>query len=267
MLQAMLAEPLEARDLAYFINDDRYSFEQKLDGHRLLVETDGHRVLTAYNRDGALSQHSPWLQTRTWSHNARIGRRAIFDGEFLDGQLHIFDLLELDGIVSYHHQQRQRRGVLETLFEKVDFNERFQLVPQSLTPEQKSELVVRCYRERGEGVMIKDRNASYRAGRGTEIRKLKFTKTADLVVGELGIEGKNNATLLAYHDGERVEVGRCSLNGKPKVHPGDVVEVRYLYLGANQRLVQPTLLRVRDDKPAAECSFDQLELTNKQVLR
>ncbi len=39
-----------------------------------------------------------------------------------------------------------------------------------------------------------------------------------------------------------------------------------LRLYALNKLVQPTLKRIRDDKPAAECSDDQLHITKKEVI-
>ena len=47
---------------------------------------------------------------------------------------------------------------------------------------------------------------------------------------------------------------------------GDVLEVRYLYTGANGRLYQPTILRKRDDKAMQECLTSQLKHVNKEVL-
>ena len=43
------------------------------------------------------------------------------------------------------------------------------------------------------------------------------------------------------------------------VKAGDVVEVQILYVSDDDRLYQPTRPRLRDDKTATECTWDQLE--------
>src|SRR4029077_8246135 len=41
---------------------------------------------------------------------------------------------------------------------------------------------------------------------------------------------------------------------------------KYLYASNDRKLYQPSLLRVRDDKPAAQCTIDQLVFTNRHVV-
>jgi bifunctional non-homologous end joining protein LigD len=44
-----------------------------------------------------------------------------------------------------------------------------------------------------------------------------------------------------------------------------VAEVRYLYATDDEQLYQPVFVRLRDDKPATECSRGQLEKTRRDV--
>lgn len=93
-------------------------------------------------------------------------------------------------------------------------------------------------------------------------------KTADVVVLERN-RGAENAILGAYdREGNLVEVGACSMIGKPDARPGDVAEVRYLYATPpTMRLYgPPNFVRVRDDKRAAECSIDQLVPVSRRAV-
>lgn len=155
------------------------------------------------------------------------------------------------------------------------------------TTEAKQELADRMWRRGGEGLVVKHTQGKYRPGKRVDhMLKAKFTSTADCIVLERGPGNGRNGTgnwlrLGVYKpvDGldeqggirigpsveithELVEIGRCSTIGKPYAKQGDVVEVKYLYRGAGGKLVQPTMLRVRDDKAADECSLDQFRDAN-----
>jgi hypothetical protein len=91
-------------------------------------------------------------------------------------------------------------------------------------------------------------------------------KTVDCIVTGVRVEGRDNCHVSLIDGDQLVEVGSCAMLGKPPVVVGQVVEVRYLYADTNRRLVQPAFLRVRDDKPAVECTIDQLVFTNRTVL-
>jgi hypothetical protein len=96
--------------------------------------------------------------------------------------------------------------------------------------------------------------------------KYKVTHTIDCVVIERNGGDHLNATLAVFDGKDLVTIGNTSMIGKPDVALMEVVEVRYLYAGANGRLVQPTVLRKRTDKPAEDCTIDQLVFVNKEGL-
>jgi hypothetical protein len=77
-----------------------------------------------------------------------------------------------------------------------------------------------------------------------------------------------NAHLAAYSpEGELVPLGSTTMNGKPDLPVGSVAEVEYLsYKGPGHSLVQPNLLRSRDDKSPEECLVSQLVPSNRDVL-
>jgi ATP-dependent DNA ligase len=98
------------------------------------------------------------------------------------------------------------------------------------------------------------------------ILKAKFTKTADVVVHEVRPEGRNNCTFRLFNNGRPVPAGSCSLEARPNVRPGDVIEVRYLYASDEGLLYQPTMLRIRTDKSPGECTVDQLQYTDRSII-
>lgn len=133
----------------------------------------------------------------------------------------------------------------------------------------------------GEGIMLKDIRASYATGkRSSAIRKVKFWKSAEVIISEKHIDGKDNAGMVMLcldHDNDcphpgctgTVNVGSVSIIGKGPVEVGDVFEVKFLYVvsRSDPRLYQPSLLRKRLDKQYGECTIDQIDAfyTNKSV--
>lgn len=251
------------------MDDDRWALEPKYDGVRTLVEVDSEGV-RLLNRGG-----KPLSAASTNAHRPALVKAFTgvllgawtFDGELLDdGVLIIFDLSRAvapDGtkIVSETTPFRDRREVLEKVLTTVgwDTPDSVVRVATHVRGGDKRVLHDTILETGGEGVMLKDLDAGYEHKRTkTAGYKVKFTSTVDAVVIARDVDGKENAVLGLVKDGLVYEVGRCSMIGKPETKVGDVVEVRYLYVGAGGRLVQPRLVRVRGDKAPQECGTDQL---------
>jgi ATP-dependent DNA ligase len=96
--------------------------------------------------------------------------------------------------------------------------------------------------------------------------KAKFTFTVDVVVHEVRAEGRNNCTYRLFDNGTWVPAGSVSLEARPEVRPGDVIEVRALYASAEGLLYQPVMQRVRNDKSPTECTVDQLRYTDRTII-
>jgi ATP-dependent DNA ligase len=213
-----------------------------------------------------------------------IPTSCILDGELVDGVLWVFDLPYLAdkaGPIDPSHILSVRRAALEEMFTWWTPNPAcFRLLPVAHLDLDKSKLALTVLQNGGEGLMLKDTMGTYRSGaRVKDVCKVKFVKTIDCVVTAVGTQGKENYSLGVYRPTnapgamsngrfELVEVGRCSAIGKAKVNVGDVIEVKYLYLGADNRLYQPRMMRPRTDKGALECTIDQLDhaKVNKTVV-
>lgn len=273
-LVPMLAEEVQMDEIATYAGDDRYVFEAKLDGHRVMIKIENGKA-TAIGRNGQASQHHGRFQGGKHKVDLdRLGSRTlVLDGELMeDGTFFIFDMPSFTGGGGITFGMTEawsiRHKALELVFAAWQPDPAcYRLLPVAVTTDEKLALVESQRVNQGEGVIIKKTSAPYKPGiRCMDTMKAKFLHDADLIVTKVGVDGKNNACLSAFRDGSLVEVGKCSLNGKAAVSVGDVVVVRYLYLGAGDRIVQPRLMNVRTDKPHIQCTFDQLIGTNKKVV-
>lgn len=265
MVRAMLAESGVLADMGRYINDDRWFMEQKLDGHRVMVGIEDDQV-HFMNRDGNAYGHSIPAPVRAAFQAISFSGCWLLDGELLDSTYYVFDLLFLNGTDATGHPFEQRRAVLEKMFESWNVDH-VKLVDTAKTKDEKARLAGLISNNHGEGMIVKRRDAKYKQGaRSKTMLKIKFTQTIDLIVTEVGRRGKEAAGLSIIHDGRLIEVGACSLLGKEPVEVGDVVEVRYLYLGADDRLVQPRMIRKRTDKAPEECNGYELKPVNKEVV-
>lgn len=270
LLAPQLAKSAEVTSLSAFITDDSWVMEQKLDGHRvLLVAPELDMPPTALTRNGNL--YSRKLPQAIRDFRFPPGK-WVLDGELVDGTYYVFDL-PVSPIFERSNPAMAtlsvRRQALEALLDNIGHP--FKLVPQARNRAEKITLADTALRNNFEGLLLKKRDSLYiPAGRTTDWLKLKFVVTADVVVLDVRDDGKDSVRLGLYTaDGLLQDVGRASLIGKEKrcpINQGDVVEVRYLYVGAGGRLYQPTLLKKRDDKRPDECTDDQLKHVNKSVL-
>lgn len=258
-MKASLAETATPRHASGLIKNPAWACEPKYDGIRTLVHC-GEGRISWYNRNGEpLTKPTP-----AESVLAYLPFRAILDGEIVGNHLHVFDAPHFGQDIS-NRPFSLRRQLLEGFELAKHCGSNITLTPIARTWNEKTTMVVAANDAGWEGVIFKDIHASYLPGRGLAMQKLKFTHTIDVVIGQVGVDGKDAASLWIL-DGDYVwrEVGKCSLVGKPPVTIGDVVEVRYLYVGAGNRLVQPRMVRKRDDKTVVECTIDQIDHTERR---
>jgi ATP-dependent DNA ligase len=249
---------------------DDYWLQQKLDGQRVLVRIDDGDVY-ALNRSGAPKVTGMTSSLLKPFERFADGAEWFFDGELMpDGRLWLFDLA-IDPTVPTTDPYRVRYGVLEGLLRQWGdaCPPQICLLPTARTPVEKERLVKAVEAQDGEGWVLKHVNHPYRPGhRSEQVMKMKRIRSLDAVVTNVGIQGKENIEYGLFDGGPRPRViGTCSAIGKVDVAIDDVIEVTYLYIGANGKLVQPRMTRKRDDKAADECWMDQLSgSTDKSVI-
>lgn len=278
--------------LEQLVRNDDYAFEQKVDGMRMMtrIHMGGIEFLTRGGRplkSTAAMQHFDAVKN---SFQALIDAlptesEVIIDGEILTdtGKYVAFDmpLYSMYGqrIVAPYNMNEDRFKELSITIHTL-MADNLLLVRRASDRRGKEWLLEEVYRAGGEGVMVKGKHAQYTPGeRVKHSLKYKFTDTADvIIIGKNSGESKNskrggdkiNYELGVYdttiHPNEVIHVGNCSGIGKDDCAVGDVAEVKYLYRGAGGKLVQPTLIRRRDDKLAHECTVEQLRTGNKTVI-
>ena len=258
-------------DIDGYIHSKHWHLQQKLDGVRVHVRIrpDEITLSGASGYSGDLARIRKALLPLTAKQQI-----ITLDGELVEGRYWIFDLPEwgrpgpLWASSPAVHWFR-RYHMLNMLWDAAPIDrDVIGLAPTFLRPLEKNWLWDRVLERNLEGVVAKHRDGTYRYdSRTDEVIKIKVTHTVDCIVIDRNTGGKTNASLgLIAKNGTVRHVGNCSMIGKPDVQPGDIVEVKYLYAGSGGNLVQPTVLRHRDDKHPADCTTDQLTFISRDVL-
>jgi len=258
-----LQRPLEVGEghLNRFMEDDNYAMSQKIDGHRIFIQTD---PLITRTRGGEERDLPPDLRDLFASFKGRW----VFDGEILDKTFYPFDILVTPKGDIRQWPWETRQMLLLKL--RNNFNASVSIVRNSITTNDKRVLFDKCQENNSEGVVFARRDGVYRKRKTGSLYKYKFVKQVDGFVTAMGINGKDNFELSVYDGDLIVPIANVSaLTGDgPRLEIGSVVTVNALYATRDNRLYQPVKPMLRTDKSANECTIDQLDVikTNKTVL-
>jgi ATP-dependent DNA ligase len=246
-----------------------------IDGELVILGEDGAEVFDA-------------LQNRIHPAESRINRLA----EETPAIFRAFDVLAIGKHKAIGDPFEARREALEKLVAGAKDPGSVEVTPLVGTPEQ-----AEPWLQSGEGVIAKECDAPYRPGQRKGMVKVKRLRTADCVVvgwrpGKE--EGTVGSLILGLYDGKELRVvGHTSgLSAKRKrelvaelepyatgergsgdpsrwqserelewisLRPELVVEVSFDHVAAGRIRHGSKILRWRDDKDPADCSFDQLE--------
>lgn len=260
-MKPQLATTMTQDKLLDACGDPSWVVQEKKNGHRLLTEftsTTIHGFARNGNRVG--------IPVRVANALAPLGRaetKLFLDGELITtagiGRYHVFDVVIGDDLPF-----GERWAALASIADSLGWNDPegvVQIVPTVTETMDKVRFVQRLIRTAAEGIIARDINAVYEPGvRSRNCLKYKLLKTIDAIVIDTGRGGKDNL-ILGLHDGDRmVEIGAVSAQtgDGPIVRKNDVVEVTFLTVSPDRRLIQPVTPRLRKDKDAAECTVDQL---------
>ena len=256
----MLARIAAPGDVDRMLDSGDWVCQRKIDGERVAIEVvDG--VVVAYNRDG--NTKAKISRDHLAVFTVFTEGRWVFDGEVVGRSLHLFDLVACPGRVSDHDPFVDRYAALQIIVDELALDPEFvAIVPTATTPAEKRAMLQAVVDEQREGLMFRAVTGTYQlGGRSPDLLKLKFVNEADCVVIER-VPGKQSVRCGVHdHAGALVDVGPVTIIGKGDIEPGDVIEVRFLYVldPANPVMVQPRIVRKRDplEKPANACSIDQ----------
>ncbi|MQA76361.1 MAG: ATP-dependent DNA ligase [Solirubrobacterales bacterium] len=270
-LQSRTGRPLRR----YFPELDFPSGRYVLDGELVIVDADGREEFDA-------------LQNRLHPAESRVRMLA----EQTPARMRAFDLLEAGDRELLGLPFSERRAALEELLEGFADPGSIEITPLVGAPAEAEEWL-----RSGEGAIAKRVEAAYRPGERKGMVKVKRVRTADCVVvgwrvgkeegtvgslilglyeeGELRVVGHTSgfkakekrelvAKLAPYETGERgsAEPSRWAADRDLEwigLRPELVVEVSFDHVSAGRIRHGTKVLRWREDKPPAECRFDQLE--------
>lgn len=274
---AMLAKQIDAVPEA-----GKYLAEAKYDGWRLIAHVTESTVefysRTGKRYDGRLPHVATELVKRfpagTWLDGEAVAITFDSDGRVTNDwhttqkvlsaassaltskvSYVVFDLIAHRGIDARELSMENRRSLLETAMEQVAAP-----VYLSMTMDATQANCAKLIAMGFEGMMLKRASSPYKAGsRGAGWFKLKDRGSEDVVI--MGFEkGRDVGTVIfgQHRDGQLVERGRAKR--KPALIPttdaawiGRVIEVQYSQVLKSGAFRHPRMLRVRDDKIAAQC--------------
>lgn len=267
--KAQLLNPIDDSQLDAYLANDNMIAQQKIDGMRIIAYVNKDGVL-ATNREGQVSKMTTGLAGLEY---LPVG--TIVDGELLEDGYWLFDILSFAGTDVRNHGYLTRWKLIDEELEPA-LSDTARVVPIASGEKAKRALYNRLFEAGAEGIVFKDANAPYTAGRpssgGTQ-RKHKFIKTADVVI----TENVGNAYQMAVYNGKKLapcgkvfagttNFSRAELDAALGNGQRPVCEVRYLYATDDHVLFQPVFVRIRDDKAAAQCVRTQLLQTCRMVL-
>jgi ATP-dependent DNA ligase len=249
------------------LGDDAWAFDVKADGDRCAVVIDDGKVVTFGRNAQRLSRPLPQPVRLLLEATLNEGR-YVLDGEIVGPTLYLFDLVVAGDLVGPWHPWIVRRAALDTLLSTLPDDGPIRGVPYAVTHADKLDLVEAVVTGRGEGLVAKRTYSTYREGaRSRDWVKIKRHHDIDCVVTWLGTEKANMG--VGVYDGDSLievaEVGRLTGDGA-RCEVGCVVTVRCVYSSDTNRLVQPTLPRLRTDKAPTECTVDQLDTARTNPL-
>jgi bifunctional non-homologous end joining protein LigD len=253
-LRPQLLNPIEEHEAISLLSDSAYWVQEKHDGRRSFVMKQGTDII-ATNRMGL----SVGLMDNVLRAAQSIAPDFTIDGELVGDGLRAFDLVSLDGHSLTHLGYAARLELLHLTCSPSPPG--IIVIPTAKTTEDKQALYAQLRATHAEGIVFKKHDAPYTPGRpnrGGDQVKFKFTATCSAIV-TTGRTGKRSIALELFDGHQARHIGNVTVPANQDIpHPGQIVEIRYLYAYPNGALFQPVLLGVRDDIERKACTIDQL---------
>jgi len=238
-----LLTPIDVTDMERYINDDRYLAQEKLDGKRIMAQSELSGVTTS-NRKSL-----PCGVPKEIEQGVGVFRGTILDGEMIGSNYHVFDLLKLGGVNWEKESCLARFRMLEVMMAKLK-PQNLVLVRCAETTQEKRDLVKSLAHK--EGVVFKLKSAVYKPGKGETQVKCKFW--SDVSVQVIKVNDKASIQVGVMSNGNLIPVGNVTTNGHVQPNVGDVVDVKYLYAYKGGSLYQPAYRGVRGDHDCDDIS-------------
>lgn len=243
------------------LTNDQWVVQEKYDGiRRVIWKTDDE--ITVRNRRGQLTSLHPRI--------VRALQGALINGSVIDceklhnGEIVIFDVLCYGGLDLRDLPYNQRRLAFKPLSSLATVRP----AETAITTETKIALVEKMLTERREGIVLKNDLAPHRVGKTGDVLRFKFTHRLDAVI-QRALEARPRGFSMYLHNPKTDSpqyIGRVAgARWFDMVEPGSthIAEIEYLYASADYHLINPRIIRFRDDKTHLECPISQLTVGNR----
>lgn len=261
----LLSEIKDFTNVKTIIESDDWIVEQKIDGQRVALHCNRGEARMFNRKGNELTVPKPIAK----SLSNFPDRSFILDGEYLNGTYYAFDALSIGGKDIDFKILKHRKFLMRPMVKTLKIPE-IKSVDWATTAKDKALLIRQLKDMRAEGIVAKNLQSIYSYGNRTEdMLKYKFYKTADCIVGETWVNGKQAVQLLVLDKNNNfIDIGKCKVvpSMLKKLSFGDIIEVKYLYATSSNRLYQPIFSKKRNDKTKEECRLDQLIGTCKEIL-
>jgi ATP-dependent DNA ligase len=267
------------------LDDPNWVWQEKHNGDRRLVTKNGSTI-EDFNRKGEPAKGLPPNILKALQQHPL--HKFIIDCEYVqaESRLYVFDILIAGDDVVALSPYSSRLSYIHSHFD--GFHADVLAIESAITREEKLALYEHLRAIKAEGFAAKELKAPYRQSNATgTLRfnfKVKFWKDLDAVVicdsTERNKDGniKDAVRLGVYtRDGRLQEICGSTKKSRYDLKPFDVVTIKYLYgtgeKDANGRLildaagnpipkdvVQPSIVELRTDKTAKECTIDQIQV-------
>lgn len=259
-----LLNPIEPSEVAEALlrANGELAVQVKYDGERRIVIVSPTEIYGS-NRRGLKVPLLPEIQNELAHLRSTLDiELLVLDAEDMGNALVIFDVL------AYNDDLRNApfRGRADYLVNLEESNRSSQLLLAHPTYLRQTNqiLALADVAEKGneEGIVLRDPNARYEAGRPNSwgpCLKIKFYATATCWVGNIH-PTKRSIALMLQDKEEAIDVGNCTIPPNYKIPSlGDLVEIKYLYAYPGGSLYQPQYKGVRTDLERKDACISQLK--------
>ena len=252
-----LLNSISEEELFTYIENNDFILQEKFDGERRLVQLKDNNVI-GINRKG-LSISLPAALADSILESGETN--CVLDGEALGDRIIVFDVLEDSSGCLRDKPYSKRLTSLKRICTAIE-SDMIKMVATASTTKQKQSLLSNVKKQTGEGVVVKNKTAAYKAGRPNKLGnqlKYKFVESASVIVIEIS-DNKRSVSMSVLDKGKQVNVGKVTIKANqdiPKI--GDILEVQYLYAYKGGSLFQPVCLGVRTDLDINDCVITQLK--------
>ncbi len=263
-LLPQLSNEIEDSDFLALIQDDDYFFQEKKDGHRVMIRKRAGKI-EGINRRGLTIA----LPTEVHDELVSISGDFVLDGEMISDVFWAFDMLaSLNDPDLARLGAEPRYRVLNAFIgdlanaAQTPLKHAF-LVPAAFTAQEKEALYHTLLAQDAEGLVAKLKSSPHTPGKpasGGPHLKRKFKATATVRVARINLKRSVLVEVLAEDGVIWQPVGNVSIPANKEIPEiGHFAEVRYTYAFKGGNLIQPFYLGARNDVVESDCSIAQLK--------